>query len=112
MVDGHLDSRADITIAAQPVSFDDASSMGIFRFDRSGQVIAFEEKPDQARLTDLQHSVPHGSTFNGQSANKPFLASMGVYVFSRDVLLEILSQDASKDFGREVIPAALGRYNV
>jgi glucose-1-phosphate adenylyltransferase len=112
MVEGHIDSRADITIAAQPTSLDDASSMGIFRVDRSGQVIAFEEKPDRARLTQIQHSVPHGATFSGQSPEKPFLASMGVYVFTRDVLLEILSQDSSKDFGREVIPAALGRYNV
>ena len=98
MVEGHIDSRADITIAAQPIAVDDASAMGIFRFDRSGQVIAFEEKPDHARLAEIQYSVPHGSTFTGQSAERPFLASMGVYVFSRDVLLEILSQDAEQGF--------------
>jgi ADP-glucose pyrophosphorylase len=41
MVDAHIDSRADITIAAQPVSVDDAPAMGIFRFDRTGQIVAF-----------------------------------------------------------------------
>ncbi len=46
LVDAHVDRRADITIAAQPVTTADASSMGIFRFDRAGQIVAFEEKPD------------------------------------------------------------------
>src|ERR1041385_5232823 len=48
LVDAHVDRRADITIAAQPVSIEDASAMGIFRFDRSGQIVAFEEKPNRA----------------------------------------------------------------
>src|SRR5574339_1148658 len=50
MVDAHIDRRADITIAAQPVTADDAPAMGIFRFDRSGRIIAFEEKPKPDRL--------------------------------------------------------------
>lgn len=86
--------------------------MGIFRFDRGGQINAFEEKPNRARLEEIGRSIPPGSTVGGHTNEKPFIASMGVYVFSRDVLLEILNQDQSKDFGREVIPAALGRYNV
>src|SRR5437588_6165337 len=45
LVDAHIDRRADVTIAAQPVSTDDASSMGIFRFDRRGQIVAFEATP-------------------------------------------------------------------
>ena len=102
----------DITIAAQPVSIDDASGMGIFRFDRTGQISAFEEKPNRERLGQIGRSIPAGASMGGYTAEKPFVASLGVYVFSRDVLLEILNQDQSKDFGREVIPAALGRYNV
>lgn len=112
LLDEHIDSHADITIAAQPVDIEDASSMGIFRFDRGGQINAFEEKPNRARLEEIGRSIPPGSTVGGHTNEKPFIASMGVYVFSRDVLLEILNQDQSKDFGREVIPAALGRYNV
>src|ERR671935_2448701 len=50
LVDAHHDSRADITIAAQPISIEDASAMGIFRFDGKGQIVAFEEKPDARRL--------------------------------------------------------------
>jgi glucose-1-phosphate adenylyltransferase len=111
LIDAHIDRKADITLAAQPVSIDDASAMGIFLFDRTGQIVAFEEKPQRDRLTDIGQSIPPGSIFAGHTADKPFVASMGIYVFSRDVLLEVLEQEA-KDFGREIIPAALGQYRV
>jgi glucose-1-phosphate adenylyltransferase len=112
MVDAHIDRHADITIAAQPVTIDDAPAMGIFRFDRSGRIVAFEEKPKTERLREIGQSIPPGTTFAGNTAGKPFVASMGVYVFSRDVLLEMLNAATHKDFGREVIPAALDRYSV
>src|SRR6187399_2115778 len=49
MVEAHVDRRADVTIAAQPVGLTDATQMGILRFDRDGQIVAFEEKPNEAR---------------------------------------------------------------
>src|SRR5438874_645568 len=112
MIDAHCDSRADITIAAQPVTADDASAMGIFMFDRAGQIIAFEEKPKRDRLNEIGQSIPKGSMFGGHSPDKPFVASMGVYVFSRDVLLDAINQEGATDFGRQIIPAALGKYKV
>jgi glucose-1-phosphate adenylyltransferase len=112
MVDAHIDRRADITIAAQPVTIEDAPAMGIFRFDRSGRIVAFEEKPKPDRLREIGQSIPPGATHAGHTPGKPFVASMGVYVFSRDVLLDMLAADSHKDFGREVIPAALDRYSV
>ncbi|HEY7291462.1 MAG TPA: glucose-1-phosphate adenylyltransferase [Vicinamibacterales bacterium] len=112
LVDAHVDRRADITIAAQPVSTADASSMGIFRFDRSGQIIGFDEKPAADRLAAIGQSIPERSTFGGHSADKPFVASMGIYVFSRDVLLDVLERDNATDFGREIIPRALDGYRV
>jgi glucose-1-phosphate adenylyltransferase len=113
LVDEHVDRKADITIAAQPVATEDASAMGIFRFDRNGQIVAFEEKPKADRLQQIERSIPAGAIFSGHSPEKPFVASMGVYVFSRDVLLEMLQAGTTaKDFGREVIPSALGHYRV
>jgi glucose-1-phosphate adenylyltransferase len=111
LIDAHIESRADITIAAQPVTPGDATQMGIFRFDATGQINGFEEKPNAARLDDMKGSAPKGSTLGGLTADKPFVASMGIYVFSRDTLLEIL-QRPGVDFGREIIPAALGSLNV
>jgi glucose-1-phosphate adenylyltransferase len=112
MVDAHIDRHADITIAAQPVTAEDAPAMGIFRFDQSGRIVGFEEKPKPDRLQEIGQSIPRGSTLAGHTPGKPFVASMGVYVFSRDVLLDMLASGADKDFGREVIPAALDRYSV
>jgi glucose-1-phosphate adenylyltransferase len=106
MVETHIERRADITIAAQPVSIDDACGMGIFQLDPGGQIVAFEEKPVRERLAGMQRGMPC------TTADKPFMASMGIYVFSRDVLLDTLEQDGATDFGKEIIPNALGRLRV
>lgn len=111
LVDDHIDRRADVTIAARVVAREEATGMGIFLFDRSGRIAAFEEKPSLERLKTIGRSIPNGAVFSGHAADRPFVASMGVYVFSRDVLLETLETSAT-DFGREVIPAAIGRHRV
>src|SRR5205823_205840 len=88
LIDAHIESQADITIAAQPVNSTDATQMGIFRFDALGHISGFEEKPDAARLVEMKSSVPRGGAMGGLAPDKPFVASMGIYVFSRDVLLD------------------------
>ena len=110
LIDSHIESQADITIAAQPVDRADASEMGIFRFDVLGHIAGFEEKPDAARLAEMKSSAPPGSV-GGLTPDKPFVASMGIYVFSRDVLLDILKRPGV-DFGKEIIPAALATHHV
>jgi glucose-1-phosphate adenylyltransferase len=111
LLDAHIDRVADITIAAQPCTPADATQMGIFIFDRSGQITGFEEKPKPPRLAEMKTSVPEGSRTLQISEDKPFVASMGIYMFSRRVLLEMLEHDGN-DFGRQLIPAALKRYRV
>ena len=112
LIDSHIDRNADITIAAQPVAPDIACDMGIFLFDRAGQIVGFEEKPSAERLGHMERSIPAGSSFGGYQPDKPFIASMGIYVFSREVLLDILNEFATTDFGREVIPASLSTHRV
>jgi glucose-1-phosphate adenylyltransferase len=111
MIEAHIESGADITIAAQPVTPEDASAMGIFLFDDRGHIAGFEEKPDDVRLSAIGSSIPRGSTAGGVTLDKPFVASMGIYLFTREVLLEILEQPGV-DFGREIIPKALGNHQV
>ena len=111
LIDAHIERGADITIAAQPVNPADATQMGIFRFDELGEIDGFEEKPDAARLAVMKSSATAGSVGGGLTAEKPFVASMGIYVFSRDVLLDILERPGI-DFGKEIIPAALGPLHV
>ena len=112
LLDAHRQQGADITIAAQPVDADTATQMGIFRFDQDGKINAFEEKPNAGRLKEIARSIPEGASFATHSEAEPFMASMGVYVFSRKILLEMLEREKGYDFGRELIPGALSRYTV
>lgn len=112
LIDAHSAQQADITIAAQPVDGHTATQMGIFRFDRDGRIVAFEEKPKADRLQQIGRSIPDGATFLHHSHERPFMASMGVYVFSRRILLDMLEREPGHDFGRELIPGALGTYKV
>jgi glucose-1-phosphate adenylyltransferase len=111
MIEAHIETAAHISIAAQPVSPADATQMGILRFDELGRIAAFEEKPRAERLVELGSSIPKGSTAGGTSPDKPFVASMGIYVFSRDVLLEIL-EEPGIDFGKEIMPKVLATHRV
>jgi glucose-1-phosphate adenylyltransferase len=114
LLDAHVDGDADITVAALPVTPHDAPAMGILLFDRDGQITGFEEKPNHERLAAIGSSVPPGTLFRDQTYNsdRPFVASMGIYVFSREVLLELLQNTPVADFGRELIPAALTTHGV
>ena len=112
LIDAHAERGAEITIAAQPVTAEEAPSMGIFLFDGEGHIAAFEEKPSRERLAEIGASIPPGSRFFAPTPDRPFVASMGIYVFSRDALLETLEQHGGHDFGHEIIPSALKVRNV
>ncbi len=111
LLESHIEGNADITIAAQPVSASDATQMGILKFDDLGQISGFEEKPSAERLSELGGSIPKGSIVGGTTHEKPFVASMGIYVFNREVLLEMLDAPGI-DFGKEIIPKAISTHEV
>jgi glucose-1-phosphate adenylyltransferase len=111
LLEAHVARKADITVAAQPVSAEDAVSMGVVRLDRTGRIVAFEEKPSAERLAEIRPGRAEPSTSAG-AADKPFMASMGIYVFSRDVLLRLLEDASTTDFGKEILPRALAEHAV
>ncbi len=112
LIESHIDRGADITIAAQPVTADEATQMGILRCNSGNQIVGFDEKPSPARLDELRALSPSGLAMAGLGPEKPFVASMGIYVFSRDVLHEVLARDHAVDFGKEIIPHALNTHKV
>ncbi|MSO49965.1 MAG: glucose-1-phosphate adenylyltransferase [Acidobacteria bacterium] len=112
LIESHIDRGADITIAAQPVTPDEATQMGILRCNSGNHIVGFDEKPGPARLAELRNLSPSGLAMAGLGPDKPFVASMGIYVFSRDVLHEVLARDHAVDFGKEIIPHALNTHKV
>lgn len=98
----HVDSGADITMAVQPVSAEMAPAFGILKRSPDGQIVDFTEKPQPDALPDLE-SLP--------GSDRPLLASMGIYVFRTDLLLEVLNSEGD-DFGGDIIPKALADYRV
>ncbi len=102
-VEFHVDSGADITIAVQPVSRTDAPGLGILKLDADGQINRFTEKPKTDDLLDEMVS--------GDDPDKPYMASMGIYVIATDVLLELLEVEGD-DFGKDIIPASIENRRV
>lgn len=102
MVRFHLMKKADVSVAALPVPLDEASRFGIIEADRDGRVIGFEEKPK------------HPKPMPGDPERA--YSSMGNYIFSADVLVRTLEQDAvrpgSHDFGRDIIPSLFKTHRV
>jgi glucose-1-phosphate adenylyltransferase len=108
MIGTHLEAGADVTIAAKPVTRIDASSLGIMRVDRSGRVLGFLEKPKNPRELDDMAIDPAWIAAQGVSSNgRDYLASMGIYLFSRQALLDVLEKTSYPDFGKDVFPAAI-----
>ena len=94
----HREKRADVTIAVQPVARADAPRFGILKTDEDGRITAFREKPQDSELDGLESLT---------DSDRPYMASMGIYVFRQDVLRELLEGSGAEDFGRQIIPAAI-----
>ncbi len=108
MIQKHIDSGADVTIAAKPMPKKEASSLGIMRVDDSLNITEFVEKPkDEAVIKSLL--IGDNLKKGLKNPNDDYcLASMGIYVFSQKVLEEAMS-GTEMDFGKEIIPGFLGK---
>lgn len=113
MVHTHEKTGADVSVAVLPVQRRDAHHFGILKTDYMGKILDFYEKPQDEHV--LNEFVPNPQwlqTYGGENVHDKFIASMGIYLFNRDVLLDILENSLASDFGREVFPDAITRYNV
>ena len=109
-VEHHRRSGADLTVAALPVDAEQAEGFGLMRTDSNGNIQEFREKPKGESLKAMAVDTSRFGLSAESARNKPYLASMGIYVFSRATLFDLLHKNPShKDFGKEVIPEALAR---
>lgn len=113
MLQTHIDSQAEVTIGALPVSREDASSLGVMRVDETGRVCGFLEKPKTDDEINMVKMDPAWIDSQGiKSGGRECLASMGIYVFNRDFLVDVLKKTEYQDFGKEVFPAAFRSRHV
>jgi glucose-1-phosphate adenylyltransferase len=95
----HRDMEADVTVAALPIPAAEASRFGILKTNEVGRIVDFQEKPSDPEVLERLVSRPDSS--------KPYLASMGIYIFSIDALSTVLDKNEGTDFGKEILPAAI-----
>lgn len=113
MIATHRESGADVTISAVPVTRGEASELGIMRLDESGRVQGFLEKPQtDAELDDFCVSPEWIKSQGIEPKGRECLASMGIYLFNRDFLVDVLEKTESKDFGREIFPTSIRTRHV
>jgi glucose-1-phosphate adenylyltransferase len=109
----HVESRADATIAGIPVTRDQARAFGIMRIADSGRVEGFLEKPQTDKEADIVRMRPDWIDARGiASHGRDLIASMGIYVFNRDALVDVLEKTDYLDFGKEIFPASVRAQRV
>jgi glucose-1-phosphate adenylyltransferase len=111
LVREHKQTGADVTVGVLPCSEEEIADFGAVRVDDAGRIIEFREKPKTAEARAGMEVAPELLRERGVSTSRPYIASMGIYLFSKPVLLEALRNDL-KDFGRDVIPACVDRFQV
>ena len=106
MLEEHIKSEAKISIATIPVNAKEATSFGILKSDKDNAITSFIEKPATELLPDWTSDVSDSM----KSQGREYLASMGIYIFNRDLLIELMNDPDTNDFGKEIIPNSIHEH--
>jgi glucose-1-phosphate adenylyltransferase len=110
MLNSHIEKKADISIATIPVADREAPEFGIMKNDKEGYITSFIEKPKKDILVNWTSDT--GAEM--QRLGRKYLASMGIYIFNRQLLSDLLQNEyvEATDFGKEIIPQSIDKYKV
>ena len=109
-VQHHIDTGAQLTVGALPVDAAQAEGFGLMRTSADGRIQEFREKPKGEDLAQMRVDTQALGLSAEEALKRPYLASMGIYVFSRETMFDLLNNHpSSTDFGKEIIPASLKR---
>lgn len=112
-IDLHRSTRADVTIPVIAVDQSIASNYGLIKINEKKRIVNFVEKPKGDALQAMQVDTQMLGLSREEAVKRPYIASMGIYAFKREVLLDLLQDHAEmKDFGKEIIPEAIKNYRV
>ncbi|HEY9818733.1 MAG TPA: glucose-1-phosphate adenylyltransferase [Candidatus Obscuribacterales bacterium] len=112
-IERHRETNADITLSVVPIDEKRASSFGLMKINDAGRVIDFSEKPKGDELKAMRVDTTTLGLTASEAQEMPYIASMGIYVFKRQVLFDLLQNSLDQtDFGKEIIPASAKDYNV
>ena len=106
MLDAHRENNAEITIATLPVIEKDATSFGILKTDENNIITSFIEKPEADLLPEWTSEVSDSMKAQGRN----HLASMGIYIFNRQLLIDLMNNPDTNDFGKEIIPQSIKNH--
>ncbi|MGB5982032.1 MAG: glucose-1-phosphate adenylyltransferase [Nonlabens sp.] len=106
MVRAHEESGAEISVATIPVNAKDATSFGILKSDENNLITSFTEKPPTDKLPGWESEVSEDM----QAKGRHYLASMGIYIFNRDLLIDLMNDESTVDFGKEIIPQNIEKH--
>ena len=108
MLEAHINNEAEISIATLPVNAKDAPDFGILKANPDSSIESFIEKPVKELLPDWESEVSEQMEAEG----KKYLASMGIYIFNKKLLVDLMADPDTKDFGKEIIPQAVGKRKI
>lgn len=108
MLEAHIKNKAEISIATIPVNAKDATSFGILKTDKKNAITSFIEKPAADLLPEWTSDT--GEDMKNEGRN--YLASMGIYIFNRELLIKLMNNPNTIDFGKEIIPQAIDKNRV
>jgi glucose-1-phosphate adenylyltransferase len=109
----HYEMEADVTVSVVPFVREAAEEFGLLKVESTGRILEFREKPKGEGLEEMRVDTTAFGLSAEEAARRPFLASMGIYVFDYKRLEQLLTENPKwVDFGREIIPAAIKDYNV
>lgn len=112
-INHHRETNADITLSVIPIDEQRASSFGLMKIDDTGRIIDFSEKPKGDALKQMQVDTTTLGLDAEQAQRTPYIASMGIYVFKKEVLEKLLQENTQQtDFGKEIIPEAATNHRV
>lgn len=112
-VQRHRDTNADITLSVLPMDDKRASDFGLMKINDQGRVVDFSEKPKGDALNAMRVDTTQLGLTYEQAQAQPYIASMGIYVFKKDVLTKLLKDSPDRtDFGKEIIPSAAANHNI